>query len=69
MWIDAVCIDQGNNEEKTQQVGIMKEIYRCATQVLIWLGKEAEADRAGFAMLEAYKRSLDTNGIMPPIQS
>ncbi|KAL9039854.1 MAG: hypothetical protein Q9214_004707 [Letrouitia sp. 1 TL-2023] len=27
LWIDALCIDQSNLEEKAQQVGMMKDIY------------------------------------------
>ncbi|KAI4159509.1 MAG: hypothetical protein LQ342_006510 [Letrouitia transgressa] len=39
LWIDALCIDQNNLEEKAQQVGMMKDIYREASQVLVWLGE------------------------------
>jgi hypothetical protein len=37
-WIDAICIDQSNAEERAQQVSKMKEIYEKATSVIIWLG-------------------------------
>ena len=39
-WIDAVCIDQSSNFERTQQVGLMRNIYRVAEKVLIWIGNE-----------------------------
>ncbi|KAI4211009.1 MAG: hypothetical protein LQ351_006129 [Letrouitia transgressa] len=39
LWIDALCIDQSNLEEKAQQVEMMKDIYRDASQVLVWLGE------------------------------
>ncbi|KAL8948149.1 MAG: hypothetical protein Q9222_005637 [Ikaeria aurantiellina] len=42
LWIDAICIDQCSLSEKTHQVGMMKEIYREASRVLMWLG---ESDR------------------------
>ncbi|KAK1976644.1 HET domain-containing protein [Colletotrichum cereale] len=38
LWVDAVCIDQGNTAERGHQVGHMGDIYREAEQVLIWLG-------------------------------
>ena len=38
MWVDAICIDQDNMEEKTAQVAKMCEIYRKAERVCIWLG-------------------------------
>ncbi|PVH88832.1 HET-domain-containing protein [Cadophora sp. DSE1049] len=38
LWVDAVCIDQKNTDERTQQVQLMSEIYGRASQVLIYLG-------------------------------
>ncbi|KAF2022703.1 heterokaryon incompatibility, partial [Setomelanomma holmii] len=37
-WIDAICIDQTNNKEKSFQVGMMAEIYQRACHVFAWLG-------------------------------
>ena len=39
LWIDALCIDQNNVQEKNHQVGRMAEIYRRASCVVIWLGE------------------------------
>jgi hypothetical protein len=38
LWIDAVCIDQLNPDEKSFQVGLMAEIYERACHVIVWLG-------------------------------
>lgn len=38
IWIDALCINQADDDEKSWQVGSMQEIYRRAHQVLAWLG-------------------------------
>ncbi|KAI8225327.1 Heterokaryon incompatibility protein 6, OR allele [Colletotrichum sp. SAR 10_96] len=38
LWIDAICIDQTNLQERGHQVGQMSDIYRQADQVLVWLG-------------------------------
>lgn len=38
VWIDALCIDQNNLEERRQQVGLMRFIYSQADNVIIWLG-------------------------------
>lgn len=40
IWIDAICIDQGNLEERGLQVALMDIIYTAAKKVLIWLGPE-----------------------------
>ncbi|MCJ1249475.1 hypothetical protein MMC30_006699 [Trapelia coarctata] len=45
MWIDAISIDQENLAERSHQVSIMREIYRAAQNVMIFLG-EGDADSA-----------------------
>jgi hypothetical protein len=37
-WIDAICINQGDVEERNRQLRIMPHIYLRANTVLIWLG-------------------------------
>jgi hypothetical protein len=37
IWIDAICIDQSNIEERNAQVQLMRRVYRQATAVRIWL--------------------------------
>lgn len=39
-WVDAICIDQHNNDERSQQVHKMGRIYLQAQKVLIWLGEQ-----------------------------
>ena len=39
LWIDAICIDQTNAQERSSQVMKMGEIFRHAHRVVIWLGK------------------------------
>ncbi|CAD6591406.1 MAG: hypothetical protein ASARMPRED_005377 [Alectoria sarmentosa] len=43
LWIDAICINQGDNDEKNAQVSLMSDIYTKATSVCVWLG-EASLD-------------------------
>ncbi|KAK7403206.1 hypothetical protein QQX98_011023 [Neonectria punicea] len=43
LWIDAICINQGDMEERNAQVSMMKEIYEKSSMVITWLG-EAGAD-------------------------
>lgn len=42
LWIDAICINQLDNAEKSTQVQMMLEIYARAQRVNIWLGEEDE---------------------------
>ena len=47
IWVDAICINQSDAEEKAHQVAGMGELYSCADQVLIWLGDATdESDMA-----------------------
>lgn len=39
LWVDAICINQGDNAEKGSQVALMGDIYSNATAVLAWLGE------------------------------
>ncbi|KAH7077453.1 heterokaryon incompatibility protein-domain-containing protein [Paraphoma chrysanthemicola] len=38
LWIDALCIDQSSNAERTQQVQLMGLIFSRAVEVFSWLG-------------------------------
>lgn len=48
LWADAICINQCDLEERSQQVLLMAEIYRKADEVLIWLGEETEDVKSSF---------------------
>ncbi|KAF1817380.1 heterokaryon incompatibility, partial [Eremomyces bilateralis CBS 781.70] len=42
VWVDAICINQNNNKERSHQVDLMRNIYQGADQVVVWLGASAE---------------------------
>ncbi|KAK3352492.1 hypothetical protein B0T25DRAFT_437335, partial [Lasiosphaeria hispida] len=37
LWIDAMCINQNSNPEKSQQVALMSRIYAAAQRIVMWL--------------------------------
>lgn len=41
-WVDAICIDQGNLNEKSKQVEMMGRIYKRAEHVLAYVGDHIE---------------------------
>ena len=45
LWIDAVCINQGNVDERGQQVSLMGSIYRRSRGNLVHLTDDEEAGR------------------------
>lgn len=61
MWIDALCIDQHNNEEKSREVRRMNHIYRLARRVVVWLGpKSRDSDRT-MRMMDRVGRMFEVN--------
>jgi hypothetical protein len=44
LWVDALCIAQGDVQEKNHQVRQMAEIYREAESVIVWTGNDQRLD-------------------------
>lgn len=40
LWIDAVCINQADDDERSRQVAQMMTIYMKAHEVIVWLGEK-----------------------------
>lgn len=51
LWIDAICIDQRNPEERGHQVERMADIFRMATQVIAWLGTGSDSSASAMRNL------------------
>lgn len=52
LWIDSICIDQSNTQERSKQVSMMLKIFSKANSVIIWLGEDdvgEEDDTARYA--------------------
>ena len=47
LWIDLLCINQEDFDERTQQVQLMHSIYSEAKRVLVWLGRDDEGRARG----------------------
>ncbi|PYH91026.1 HET-domain-containing protein [Aspergillus ellipticus CBS 707.79] len=48
LWVDAVCINQQDDKEKSHQVPLMRTIYGQASCVIVWLG--GDQDQSNEAM-------------------
>jgi hypothetical protein len=53
IWVDQICIDQLNLDERNQQVRFMSEIYKNCTFVTAWLGQDGDTRVAAKNFLEA----------------
>lgn len=56
-WIDALCIDQANLEEKSHQVAFMSQIYSSAIFVYTWLGPKADDSAIAMQLIDNPKSS------------
>jgi hypothetical protein len=52
IWVDALCIDQANNRERTSQVLEMRFIYQLASTVVVYLGEKGRGCDAAMDALE-----------------
>jgi hypothetical protein len=52
LWIDAICINQSNVDEMSQQVLKMRLIYEHAGCVLAWLGEAGDISELAMELLE-----------------
>ncbi|KAL6794180.1 heterokaryon incompatibility domain-containing protein [Trichoderma sp. SZMC 28012] len=52
LWIDGICIDQTSIAERSAQVALMRDIYKQAAEVIVWLGEEDEPSKRAIGCLE-----------------
>jgi len=56
LWIDALCINQADEAERTHQVSCIGDIYREASSVIVWLGEESASSEIAMDFLELWSR-------------
>ena len=49
IWVDSLCINQSDDDERLSQVGLMGDIYSSAAYVYIWLGDSNSASNKAMA--------------------
>lgn len=59
LWVDALCINQEDTEERESQVRLMRDIYQRATRVVAWLGVSSIESKAVFRFFD----SLDSSDL------
>jgi hypothetical protein len=58
LWVDAICINQQDDVEKSQQVQKMRTIYKKSRRTVVWLGDGDEMDVI-IPLMEKLLRSSD----------
>lgn len=62
VWIDALCINQTDNEERIQQVREMGEIYSLSERVIVYLG---ESDKVSTVIFNYLRKTEHNFGRYP----
>jgi hypothetical protein len=57
LWVDAICINQADEKERSQQVQQIAKIYSNADKVLIWLGKATSEMASLMDALEQFRKN------------
>lgn len=63
IWVDSICIDQKNLEEKNQQIPLMRGIYRSAQTTYFWLGEATKDTNEAMDFLSRERITMSTGGV------
>lgn len=80
LWVDAICINQQDMDERARQVSYMRLVYQHAGRVVVYLGPGDEGRRRAFArarelceyretLLQALQRNLGQIGLPPRVST
>jgi hypothetical protein len=58
LWIDAICINQKDIQERNHQVRMMSHIYKWAWYVRVWLGGWTKGDTEAFELMREITQAL-----------
>lgn len=61
IWIDQLCIDQENLQERGNQVQLMRDIYSRALHTIVWLGGDADQSPLAFKFMDRLKKPLEAH--------
>ena len=58
-WIDAICVNQQDLKERSQQVERMRDIFSLADRVVVWLGPETHDSTSALSTLQAVSSEFE----------
>jgi hypothetical protein len=59
LWVDAISINQADDDEKGKQVQMMRSIYEKAVTTYIWLGEEEADTGRAFELLDILNKAKE----------
>lgn len=54
IWVDALCINQGDHAERSKQVQLFGHTYKYAKRVIVWLGVEDDATEMAVELIRRF---------------
>ena len=63
LWVDAVCINQQDDAEKSRQVARMGDIFKSASKVLVWLGPSSATSQQAMGFLQTLSGKAESLGV------
>ena len=69
IWIDAVCINQAEDDEKFFQINLVNQIYKRARKVWVWLGLAPDQSYIAqvvslLPLMTTYNRAIKSVGVL-----
>lgn len=68
LWIDAICIDQSNLQEKSHQILKMGNIFKNADRVIVWLGPTSENSTKALEVLSHLGKQVEADLVTMRVQ-
>jgi hypothetical protein len=63
LWVDQLCINQDDDDEKSVQVSMMGAIYAKSTETVVWLGPTADSSDAAMDFLNEIGKEASEFGL------
>lgn len=61
LWVDAICVNQKDLKERSQQVKLMTNVYTMAERVVVWLGNEEGNSTIALQTLERLSTKIEVS--------
>ena len=62
LWVDAICINQQDMQERAKQISLMRRIYKRAFRLVVWLGRhEDDSPRAVDFIAQVARKQQEGN--------
>ena len=58
LWIDAICVNQKDLDERTYQVALMRDVYQQARRTVVWLGEASVRSDWAITACEKFVRDF-----------